>query len=64
MTKLVKVPSKPWFKSKTMWVNLIAGVAMMVQASVGEDVFDVKAQAGILALVNGVLRLVTNQGLV
>lgn len=57
--------SKPWYKSKTLWVNLLAGVAALTGAF-GVDVGltpEVQASiaAGVVALINLVLRLVTKQ---
>lgn len=51
--------SKPWYASKTLWVNALALVGMIVQGITGAEVLDAEAQGGILALVNLVLRLVT-----
>ena len=54
---------KKWYHSKILWVNTLAGVAMIVQAVTGVDWLDVEVQVGILAIINLVLRLITNQGL-
>jgi len=50
---------KKWYKSKTAWVNLAAVVAMAIQWAVGVELISLEAQAGILALINIVLRLIT-----
>lgn len=53
---------KPWYTSKTLWINFIAAVAMFVQNQYGYKI-DPSLQAYALVLVNSVLRLVTNEGL-
>lgn len=58
---------KPWYTSKTLWANLTAG-AVTVATAFGLDLgLDETAQtqlvAGVMVVVNIVLRLVTNQGL-
>jgi hypothetical protein len=55
--------SKPWYQSKTIIVNVLAGIAA-VTGAFGLDLgLDAEAQAalatGILAVVNIVLRVVT-----
>ena len=55
---------KSWYKSKTMWVNAIAVVGIVLQQLLGESfVIDQSAQIGILAVVNLVLRAITKEGL-
>lgn len=49
---------KAWYASKTLWVNLIAGLAFLVQAQYG-FILDPEAQAAILAVINIILRAVT-----
>jgi uncharacterized membrane protein len=58
----LSVDQKAWWRSKTLWVNLVAVVALLVQSlpDVG-FVIDAEAQAGILAFINVVLRLITNE---
>jgi hypothetical protein len=58
---------KPWYTSKTLWANLIAG-GVTVAGVFGIDVgLDPEAQAqlvaGVMVVVNIALRLVTDQGL-
>lgn len=53
--------SKPWWQSKTLWVNAMSAVAVCVQALAGQPWFSPELQAAILAGVNVVLRLLTNQ---
>jgi len=51
--------SKPFYASKTFWVNLIAGVALVAQGVTGKEVIPLDVQASILAGVNILLRFVT-----
>lgn len=56
--------AKPWFRSKTIWANAIAG-AVTVAGIFGLDLgLDEAAQAqlvaGVMVVVNLVLRFVTN----
>jgi hypothetical protein len=51
---------KAWWRSKTLWVNLVAGLALLAQSQFG-FVIDAEVQAAILAVVNLVLRLITNE---
>lgn len=56
--------TKPFYTSRTLWVNTIALAAIFIQAATGNEILlPAEAQAGILAFVNVVLRLITNQGL-
>jgi len=55
--------SKKWYHSRTMWLNLIAIAAIFAQWATGHQVIDVEGQAAILAVVNLILRAITNQGL-
>jgi len=51
---------KAWWRSKTLWVNLVAGVALLVQSQFG-FVLDGEVQGAILMLINFALRLITNE---
>lgn len=56
---------KPWYASKTIWANIVAGIAAIGLAfglDLGLDA-DTQAQivAGVMALVNVGLRFVTDQ---
>ena len=51
--------SKPIWSSKTFYVNLFAGVAMIAQAIAGKEVLPLELQGTLLAVVNVVLRFVT-----
>lgn len=54
---------KKWYQSKTMWVNIIATLAMIVQTYTGNVVIPVESQALILSLVNIALRFITKSGI-
>lgn len=53
--------SKKWYLSKTIWVNLVAAAALIVQSIGGATWFDLEVQGAILVIVNLILRLVTKQ---
>ena len=59
MTDEVK---KVWWKSKTLWVNVIAMVAMIVQSQYG-FLIAVEEQAAIIVVLNLILRAITKTGL-
>jgi len=58
------VESKHWYASKTLWVNFLAIVAIILNSQFGIEL-DVEVQAvlatSILAIINIVLRFVTSQ---
>jgi hypothetical protein len=58
----MKIELKEWYKSKTLWVNIIAFIAMLVQVKYGFIVAP-EEQAALLAVVNLLLRAKTNSGL-
>lgn len=49
---------KPFYLSKTFWVNIIALVAMLIQTKTG-FVIDLETQTAILAIINLILRALT-----
>lgn len=51
--------SKPWFSSKTLWVNAIAFVALVVQTFGTGFIIAPEEQAGVLIVLNILLRLIT-----
>lgn len=54
---------KNWYASKTLWVNALALIGIIVQGVTGNEIIvDAETQAGGLALINFILRLVTNKG--
>ena len=58
-----KQKGKPWYKSKTIWVNLIALIAILASFKGIEITPEEQAQivAGILAVVNILLRFITHE---
>jgi uncharacterized membrane protein len=56
--------TKAIWQSKTCWVNVLAGVALLAQAVTGRAVVSVELQGTLLAVINVVLRLVTKQAVV
>lgn len=55
--------SKDWYKSKTLWVNVI-GIGVMVAQTQYGFVVDAGTQATLLALINIVLRKITKEEIV
>ena len=53
--------AKKFYTSKTLWVNLIALVAIILQLATGKEAFNLEAQASLLAVINLILRLLTNR---
>lgn len=51
---------KPFYQSKTLWLNAIAIVAIILQNITGKEVLNAEAQGIILAAINLGLRLITN----
>jgi len=51
-----------WYRSRTLWLNIIAITAMIAQAQYG-FLIDAEAQAAILAILNLILRAITEEGL-
>ena len=54
--------TKRWYTSKTLWVNLLAIVALVAQGQFGY-LLDAEAQSVILAAINLILRALTKKGL-
>lgn len=57
-----EIEKKEWYKSKTVWINVIMLVALIAQAQAG-FVVSPEEQMGILAVINLILRIITTQGL-
>jgi len=53
---------KVWYKSKTLWTNIIALIALLVQAQYGFIILP-EEQIAILAVINLILRGLTGSGL-
>lgn len=52
---------KRFYRSKTFWVNLLAGIALIAEGAFGEEVLPLEVQMAALAVVNLVLRKVTRE---
>lgn len=55
--------TKKWYMSKTLWANAVAGLAILIQSITGQEWINAEAQVGLLAVINLVLRVVTNSGI-
>ena len=53
---------KRWFSSRTIWINIIALVALLLQSQIG---FELNAEetASILVVINLIMRAVTKEPL-
>jgi len=56
----VIVVSKKWYQSKTVYLNVIALVLIVVQSAIGVEVIPVQYQSMIVAVLNLVARTITN----
>lgn len=52
---------KRFWASKTFWVNLLAGIALIAEGVTGYEAFPLEAQATVLAVANLILRMVTRE---
>jgi uncharacterized membrane protein len=52
---------KKWYKSKTLWVNLISMVAILAQSNFKKDVLLLETQTSLLGIVNLILRVITKE---
>ena len=55
--------SKKWYLSKTLWLNIVGASIAIIQALQGVVWLDPTLQVSILAILNVVLRLITNTAL-
>ena len=53
---------KEWWKSKTLWINLIAMVVLIIQAFTWFIIL-LEEQAAIIIIINLILRAITGEGL-
>jgi len=56
--------NKKWFLSKTVWVNVIALIGVMLQAIYNKEVIPVELQATIISVINLFLRTITKENIV
>jgi hypothetical protein len=55
--------NKQWYLSKTLWVNLIALIALVLQSQFG-FIIDAESQMALLLVINLVLRAITGDEIV
>lgn len=55
------IETKNWYTSKTLWLNIIAIIAIASQSVAGKEVVDPNAQTALLAIINMIVRLITNK---
>ena len=56
--------SKKWWTSKTLWVNIISILILTIQSGTGLQLpIPIAAQATIIAILNIILRTITNSNL-
>jgi len=53
---------KKWYKSKTLWTNIIYLIALLVQEKYG-FIISIEEQLAVLAIINLILRAVTKEEL-
>jgi len=53
---------KKWYKSKTLWANIIYLIALLVQEKYG-FIISIEEQLAVLAIINLILRAVTKEEL-
>ena len=53
---------KQWYESKTLWLNLLSVIALVVQTQTG-FIVDAEAQMALLGVINLVLRTFTKSHL-
>lgn len=54
--------NKLWYCSRVLWINIIAIITIIIQGVFGY-VISPEIQVAVLAIVNVIMRAVTNQGL-
>lgn len=57
------VQPKPFWESKTLWLNVVAGLVIVLQLALNQQLVPVQYQELALAVLNILLRLKTNQPL-
>lgn len=60
MIKMVE--TKEWYKSKTVWINIIALAALIAQTQTG-FIISPEEQVAVIVVINLILRFITNTGL-
>jgi hypothetical protein len=52
---------KKWYTSKTLWVNFISLLAMVIHGITGVEWLSIEVQATLLSVINILLRVVTKE---
>ena len=55
--------TKSWFMSKTLWLNILATLVVIVQAIQGQPWVNPEYQVFALAILNALVRLLTNSAI-
>jgi hypothetical protein len=55
---------KKWYLSKTLWVNIIALIAIIAQLVTGREIISQEAQGLFLTGINIILRIITKHELI
>lgn len=56
--------TKKWYKSKTIWVNVLSAIALGIQELAGGSVINPKVAVVIIVLLNTGLRLITDTAII
>jgi hypothetical protein len=65
MENLIVNDEKMWYKSKTLWINIITLIVIAIQLITGKTfVLPELAQTGILLLINIILRIITKEEII
>ena len=54
---------KKWYESKTIWANVLATGAIILQTATGKNILPVDQQMIILSVINLVLRAITKDNI-
>lgn len=54
---------KHWYLSKTLWINVLALIALVLESNFGYIILDAETQAAFLLIINLFLRMITGQPL-
>jgi len=55
---------KNWYLSKTVWLNILASAVAIVQSLQGQPWINPEYQVLILAILNAIVRLLTNSAII
>jgi len=55
--------AKKYWQSKTIWLNVLMALGVLIQSITGTNWLDAELQGAIIILANVILRLVTHTGL-